>query len=305
LGVPRLRGDEHLQTKHKQKKEKLKMDATIQQMPFDEYLALPGVNWSSLKHMRESPLHYRHELTSQTPVTAAMNIGTAAHTMILEPDRAALDLVVWEGGRRYGKKWDAFCEANTGKTIVNESEYSQLIGMRDSVRGNEHCMDLLKAGTPENVVTWNDPYYDIPCKARIDWWDGALRLVDLKTTQTTNLRQFASKAARLGYHNQLAYYRSGLALALSQIMGKQIDETEIDVSIIAVEQSAPYDCVLLSVTDDQLYPGLEENIELLALLADCEESGNWRGRYQAPQLLELPAWVYDDPATDDLSDIIN
>jgi hypothetical protein len=31
-------------------------------IPFDEYCALPGVNWSTLGYMRFSPLHYTYDI---------------------------------------------------------------------------------------------------------------------------------------------------------------------------------------------------------------------------------------------------
>jgi exodeoxyribonuclease VIII len=51
------------------------------------YADIEAVNWSSLKHMSVSPLHYQHRLKNPQPSSAAMRMGTAIHCALLEPER--------------------------------------------------------------------------------------------------------------------------------------------------------------------------------------------------------------------------
>lgn len=75
-----------------------------------EYRAAPGVNWSTLKHMGRSPLHYRHAVTSpSTEPSAAMLLGSAFHLLTLEPHREG-EIVVWQKG----ETWEDFAAANPG-----------------------------------------------------------------------------------------------------------------------------------------------------------------------------------------------
>jgi len=60
-------------------------------MNFAEYQAIQAVNFSSLKMMRESPLHYRHALTAIRAESPAMALGSAVHCAVLEPGRFALE----------------------------------------------------------------------------------------------------------------------------------------------------------------------------------------------------------------------
>src|SRR5512133_3499649 len=81
-------------------------------IPFAEYLQLPGLSISALKLLRQSPLKFKHNLTAPRVETAAMALGTAVHTAVLEPHRLPTDYITWEGGTRRGKEWDAFKAAN-------------------------------------------------------------------------------------------------------------------------------------------------------------------------------------------------
>ena len=57
-------------------------------IPFEQYLKLPGLSASAMKKLMRSPLAFKwnqdHPDHASTP---AMALGTAAHTAILEPHR--------------------------------------------------------------------------------------------------------------------------------------------------------------------------------------------------------------------------
>src|SRR5512137_1961899 len=90
---------------------------------FPAYAALPGVNWSTLREMAKSPLHYQYRCTHPLEDTPQMRLGRIIHTAVLEPDALLHEVVTWEDGVRRGKVWDAFAEANADKTIVSGDEY--------------------------------------------------------------------------------------------------------------------------------------------------------------------------------------
>ena len=50
-----------------------------------EYADIAALNWSSLKHMAESPLAYRWHLAHPREDTPALRLGRAVHARILEP----------------------------------------------------------------------------------------------------------------------------------------------------------------------------------------------------------------------------
>ena len=261
-------------------------------MSFQEYSSVRAVNWSCLKEMSRSPLHYAHRLTRPRDDTPAMRFGRACHTAVLEPDRFPLEYVVFDGARRAGKEWDAFAAVNSARTILKADEYQTALALRDAVHAHPVAGQLLASGLPELSLQWTDAATGLPCKARIDWWDDStLALTDLKTTKDVQARVFGHLAARLGYHGQVAFYRAGV---------KAVYGCEATVRIVAAEAEAPHDVAVFGIDDDCLYAGEEEVKRLLQLVAECRESGVWPGRYPEEVPLELPTWVFPDDETSGL-----
>ena len=247
-------------------------------MDFDAYRAIPAVNWSSLKHLDASPLHYRHALTHPTEDTNRLLLGRAVHTAVLEPDEFPLRYAVYEGAVRRGKDWDAFQAANMDKDILKADEYRMCLTVRDAVRAKAEAATLLM-GESEVVRQWTDEATGIPCKARLDHVMPELALVDLKTTKSTDEHEFTNSAARFLYHGQLAFYRRAAGMG------------NIPVYIIAVEIDPPHDVAVYQVAEWALDAGEAKVTELLALLRFCQDNDTWPGRYNSVRELGLPAWM--------------
>lgn len=251
-------------------------------MSHADYASIPATNWSLLKELRRSPLHYRHRLTTPLADTARMAFGRAVHCAVLEPDRFPLEYIVWDGARR-GKEWAAFKLASGHRTILTADEYRTCLAVRDSVRSDPVAAPYLQDGESEVTIQWTDDATGIKCKARLDYFSAAA-LVDVKTTADVTDRIFGALAARMGYHGQMAFYHDGLAA----------NGCDVPVKIIAVEAEPPHDVAVFDVDEDALWAGRQLYRGLLAMLAGCLETERWPGRYQTEVPLALPAWVYPD-----------
>lgn len=248
-------------------------------MDFDTYRALEGVNWSLLKHMTASPLHFRHAEQSEREDTNRLLLGRAVHTAVLEPDEFPLRYAVYEGAVRRGKEWDAFAEANADKDILKADEYRMCLSVRDAVRSHPAVNGLLD-GTSEVVRQWTDAATGIDCKCRIDHVAASGALVDLKTTKSVDEREFMNTSARYLYHAQLAFYRRG--------MGE-----DVPAYVIAVELEPPHDVAVFEVTSWAMDAGDKLVTESLGDLKHCREEDRWPGRYGSVRELGLPAWMED------------
>jgi hypothetical protein len=264
---------------------------------FDDYRALPGVNFSTMKAMDESPLHYRDAVKFAKEATSFMNVGTAGHCMILEPDQFPPRYVVWTGGRRAGKEWDAFEAANLDKTIIKSDEYDLCKAMRDAVMEHPSAGPIFAQGEAEKVLQWRDPETGLDLKCRIDWLAGSI--VDLKTSKSANPRQFGATAARYKYHAQMAFYRWAVECATGL--------ADWPVHIVVVESARPFDVVVYALDLVTLEAGMETCRGWLRRIAECKASGKWPGRYEAEATLNLPNWAFDsdDDAADELGITIN
>ncbi len=90
--------------------------ASVNGLPFDAYLDLDAVSATGLKDILVSPLLYAWRKEHGRDDRDTLRVGRATHSAILEPHCLERDYATWEGGRRYGKEWEAFCSANMERT---------------------------------------------------------------------------------------------------------------------------------------------------------------------------------------------
>ncbi len=90
------------------------------------------ISSSGLKLILKNPREYyrKYVLNEQdNQNVAALSIGSYAHTRILEPHLVEEEYAIWTGGRRQGKDWKEFEEANKSLTILTASQKSLVDSM--------------------------------------------------------------------------------------------------------------------------------------------------------------------------------
>lgn len=260
-------------------------------MTYDEYAKVDAVNWSTLKELRESAMHYRHALEIPRADNLALMQGRALHALTFEPATFEENFAIWEEGDRRGAAWQAFKAEHSGKTILKANEIDEVAAMADAVRRHPLVQPYFEDAEFEQPVVWVDPTSGLRCKARTDWLIPKRRLLlDLKSTRSINGRILGREAARFGYHLQMAHYRNGVHYAC--------DWTPHQVLIVAVEKTAPYDVGVFEVDAQTLEIADVEVTDLLVQLAGHRATDTWPGRYSEIQALQLPAWVYEDDEDD-------
>lgn len=259
---------------------------------FDDYAAIDAVNWSTLKHLRESALAYRHALSVPRTDTTALMLGRAAHTLMFEPHKFETEFAIWSEGDRRGAAWQEFKAANEGKTILKPAEIDSVANMADAVRRHPLVQPYFVGAEFEQPLVWTDPVTGLPCKCRTDWTVESTRtLLDFKSCRSIDGRRFGAEAARFGYHLQLAHYRNGVKHALGW--------TPERVLLVAAEKLAPHDVAVFEIDNETLDIADVEVQDLLLKLAGHRAADQWPGRYSEEQALQLPAWVYGDDDEDD------
>lgn len=246
-----------------------------------DYDRIDAVNFSTLKALADSPAHYRARLATPVEETDAMRLGSAVHTLALEPHCFADDYAVWHGGRRAGKEYDAFVADLAGRTALTPDQMATALAMADSIR--RAVGDLTRRGSAEWSVVWTDAETGIGCKARVDWC-GPAGLIDLKTCLSTDPRAFAANAARYLYHAQMAWYFDGIHAATG--------ETPTAAYLVGVEKSPPYDVGVFALDEHALSLGRVTYRRWLSRLAECRSRDEWPGRCSVVQPLTLPAWAF-------------
>ncbi len=260
-------------------------------MSFTEYAAAGGCNFSTLKYMAQSPLHYWHALNNPPVETPAMLLGKATHTAVFEPLKFQLEYALWAGDRR-GVDYREFADgcAAQGRTILKENEYGTALAIRDAVRGLPVIAGLLGKGHPEISILWHNAETGVACKARLDWLTPDGIILDLKTTSCIEPRRFAAHAWEYGYFHQQAYYQDAL---------RSTGGTPRQSGIIAVEAAPPHACRLYWLDDESLRRARMECISWLERVRECAEAGVWPGP-EPESTLTAPPWAIpaDGPAVD-------
>lgn len=249
------------------------------------YEDIDAVRWSNLKHARVSMLEYQHAVNNPTPDNHRFAVGRAIHTAILEPEKLNEQYAVFTGARRSGKAWDEFNEQNAAKTILKTEEWDAVNRAAERVAKHELAQEWINRDLAliERPITWVDPYSKLPCKARPDSVHSAI--VEVKSTNTVDERDFIRNASKMGYFGQLAFYRRGY---------RELTKMWLPCAIVAVEVEAPHDIGVFVVDEDSLRVADDEISRLLSKVAECTKTGKWPGRYDAARPMSMPPWARNE-----------
>lgn len=251
------------------------------------YAEIPGINWSSLKHMAVSPLLYRYRLENPEPRKPAFTFGGAVHTLVLEPEHFDARYAVYEGKRDARvKEWQAWQAEHPGVETFKQWELDRIKAMATSVLEDKTAGPLVRGGRREEVVTWTDEATGLACKGRLDYIrpEGFL---ELKTARDVEPRKFETAAWGLGYVAQTAFYHDGA------IAARRIDGRERPL-VVAVGKNAPHHVVTFRLKQETLEAGRAQYRALLQKLIACTDAKYWPGIAPGVNELGLPPWANAD-----------
>ena len=254
-----------------------------------EYHADPAVSKSHLDLVAKSPRHYWHRYLNpdaEPPEpTAAMVVGSAVHTRVLEPHRYGLEYAVAPAVDRRTKAgketWEQFQAESQGKTLLTPEQDVLAEAVAHAVREHPAAALILgKPGRVEQSYFWDDEDTGEWCKCRPDWHSDCGRLiVDLKTTEDASPTGFARSVQKFRYHVQAAWYLRGLGA--EQFL------------FIAVEKTAPFLVGVYVATPEMVAAGQRVAARDLATLAECRSLGQWPGYSTEITPIDLPRWSDD------------
>ncbi len=262
----------------------------VRNMPADVYHADEGISNTMLSAMNKSPAHcYALHLAPDRPPmlpTAAMQAGTLAHAVILEPESVKSRYVVKPQGTDYrtsaGKAWR---DAQTAQ-IIDAEAMTTAEQQRAAILRVPALANLLRAGNAESSAFWTDQATGLRCRARPDFlhWHGPKRATVLDVKSISDLTPEAVQRAisAYGYHRQEAHYTAGL-----QACGIEVEEF-----VFAFVSSAyPFIAAAFVLDDESKQQGRDEVAELLDLFATCSRNGKWPAFGDGYQLTSLPTWA--------------
>jgi hypothetical protein len=237
---------------------------------------------SQLKHMARSAQHYLFWREHEAEPKPAMRFGSLVHAIILGGEYR-----MFSGVDRHAKGWAAWEQENAGidarghsRLLVTKTEWSRADQAASEIIKNLRHIDggvELLDGQLEHTIDWE--FRGQPARSTLDVL-GPGRVVDLKTTTTSQPYRFRAHAERMLYHAQMAFYCEAAGIS--------------EAIIIAAEVAPPYAVSVHRLSARTLRRGLQCCVAWVEQLDGCERSGVWPGYSQS-----IGDWdIEDEPQID-------
>lgn len=273
-------------------------DQLIQGMSNDEYHARPEYSSSQLKDLLRSAAHfYSNNILKEVEreTKAAMNFGTLAHKLFLEPEQFENEFVVapkferrTKAGKEQALAWE---QANQGKILVDAEQVEAAKRIVINLQKLSSYADMQNNyGMAEASIFFTDPVFDLPLRIRPDWHIAPCKtfpnglILDLKTTTDARAHAFSKKCSDFGYDLSASMYREGF---------QQYYQTEQkpDFVLLVAESSIPFNVKQYKASDLFLSVGDTRYNKAKELLAESLLINEWDGYSLEMEDLFLPSYM--------------
>ncbi|MCQ1706749.1 exodeoxyribonuclease VIII [Escherichia coli] len=255
----------------------------------ENYHAGSGVSKSQLDDIADTPALYlwRKNAPVDTTKTKTLDLGTAFHCRVLEPEEFSNRFIVapefnrrTNAGKEEEKAFLMEC-ASTGKTVITAEEGRKIELMYQSVMALPLGQWLVEsAGHAESSIYWEDPETGILCRCRPDkiipefHW-----IMDVKTT--ADIQRFKTAYYDYRYHVQDAFYSDGYEAQFG------VQPTFVFLVASTTVECGRYPVEIFMMGEEAKLAGQQEYHRNLRTLADCLNTDEW----PAIKTLSLPRWA--------------
>ena len=254
----------------------------------EQYHASDPVSKSGLWTLyTKTPYHYRFTRGRHTP---ALDIGTATHTAILEPE--LFEKTVMRGPEdRRGNKWKEANDEAVAKSMIllTDGDYAKVDVMREVAARSAYLQALLRGEKlVEQSAYAEDEEHGVLVKCRPDLFNKSLSIaVDLKTAVSASPDDFAKAVGQRGYHMQEAVYTD----VFSRASGIDVNGFVFVVIEKPSDENPPIiQCYELD--NNAVAEGHAQYRKALAKYADCVKKDEWPAYGDACRTLSLRKWDY-------------
>lgn len=208
-----------------------------------DYHLSDGISSSTLKYLEESVLHFENRGLFKFD-SATFNFGSCVHKLILEPEDFDKEFVImpsFDGRTKEGKaNKEAFFSDNTGKTVIEQSDYETAVKMARNV----HAIagGLLQNGVAENSYSAEEDGLLLKC--RPDYYIQGLGLVvDVKTT---------ADISEFGIKKSIANYRYDWSAVFYMKVLRRLGLSAERFLFVFVEKTAPHMVKIREIDNESL-----------------------------------------------------
>lgn len=235
------------------------------------YRSLPQLNASKFKEFFTSPLHFKNQKAPDE--TEEMRIGTAVHTLLLEPNNFHKTIAYAPIGldrRKTSDKliWEDFCARSNGKTVMKGESAEVVEGCVNAISNNTTAVNIISKADKEQVIVAE--LEGVDCKGKLDLVcvDCGI-LADIKTTSGgATLSDFTYEMQDRRYWVQMAFYT---------LLAEKMYNKKFTFKFIVVEKKAPYGVAVVTISDN-LMEACKKKVSLgLVNMQLCLQHDQWAG----------------------------
>lgn len=253
-----------------------------------QYDDLEGINFSKLKHFKESIKKGIFELTNKIK-SPALAIGSACHVLALEPHNFEKQFVI--GGPINPKTNETFgrgTQAFEAWLSENKKDIDQVLSEEDYLL----CQDVAErakiksainnANLFEFAMTWTDEKTGMKCKCLVDFARKGHYIGDLKTTDLSlSYDSLSREIYKRQYHEQASFYLSGAEA------NKLIDNEKF--LFVFVQKKDEKDTLEIELGWESIELGKSENLKCLNNYSEYLKGQTYGYKY--PHTLDVPNWA--------------
>jgi hypothetical protein len=242
--------------------------------------------------VNQSPLHawQKHPLLGNVGFSYEGNTsdGTLIHSLVLEPDSEDVVELDFENFRTKAAQEARDATIASGKIPMLAEKLGAYRYKAKAIRSRLYERGIAFDGKSEVTIYWQEetPSGVVRCRARLDHLEitpDAIRVVDLKSTESANPRDLKSSCWRYAYDIQEAAYVRAVTAAFPDYAGR------VSMLFAFAELEKPYAVSPITLNGEFRTLGEARWVRGRDLWAKCLNADDWTG--YAGGDLAPPAWA--------------
>jgi len=237
------------------------------------------LSYSSLKQFAISPSHFLAYKKRTFKSTPSMTLGTAVHTLVLEPETFEDRYYVMPDDIRRGtnafKEHEALAASRGDEVeILKKKDLLPIRAMRDNILDHPKASFLLsRCHTFEQRRAWK--FNGLDFHGFVDA-EGDDCIVDLKTTQDASMKKFSRSVVDFKYYWQAALYCAATGYSKRFF-------------VIAVENTAPFNVAVYEIGKEFI------DVAIAQIIDATNDFKKWDGMPMSyskdVEMLTPPSWM--------------
>lgn len=255
----------------------------------EDYHAGPGVSKSQLDDVALNPAIYkwRKDAPVDPEKTAALDMGSALHCMLLEPgefDKRYIVAPAFNRRTNQGKAEEqTFLDdaSRMNMTVLDAEQGRKLLLMRDSAMAHPAASYFLKdEGYCESSIYWRDSETDELCRIRPDKFL-ADRPVIIDVKKVADMSRFSRHIEEFRYHVQAAMYCEGFYNCFRE------NPQFVFIAVSETIDCGRYPVRVFELHEDDFQTGLKLFRQNLDTFHHCRLNDYWGGI----ETIQRPLWA--------------